>query len=60
MRMVGDTRHDRALSIELILDIQKLLEEVLIYCTVVVTMLKLSLHGVFLIGDFCAGLRGEE
>jgi hypothetical protein len=58
--MGGDTRQDRAFSIELMLAIHKLLEEDRIRCTSMVYMLKVSLHGFFLIAGFCAGLRGEE
>jgi hypothetical protein len=56
----GDTRQDRSFSIELIMARHNLLKEDLLYCTSMVAMLKVSLHGVFLIGGFCAGSRGEE
>jgi hypothetical protein len=55
-----DTRQDRAFSIELILAIQKLLEEDLLKCQSMEAMLNVSLRGVFLIAGFCDGLRGEE
>jgi hypothetical protein len=58
--MGDDTRQDRAFSIELILAIQKLLEEDLNKCQSMESMLNVSLHGVFLIAGFCGGLRGEE
>jgi hypothetical protein len=48
------------LSIELILVIQKLLEEDLLQCQSMEAMLNVSLHGVFLISGFCGGLTGEE
>jgi hypothetical protein len=58
--MGDDTRQDRAFSIELILAIQKLLEEDLLKCQSMEAMLNVSLHGVFLIAGFCGWLRGEE
>jgi hypothetical protein len=60
VRMGDDTRQDRAFSIELILAIQKLLEEGLLKCQSMGAMLNVSLHGVFLIAGFCGGLRGVE
>jgi hypothetical protein len=58
VRMGDDTRKDRASSIELILAIQKFLEENLLKCQSMESMLNVSLHGVFLIVSFCGGLRG--
>jgi hypothetical protein len=60
VRMGDDTMQDRAFSIELILAIQKLLEEDLLKCQSMDAMLNVSLHGVFLIAGCCGGLRGEE
>jgi hypothetical protein len=60
VRMGDDTRQYRAFSIQLILAIQKLLEEDLLKCQSMEAMLNVSLHGVFLIAGFCGGLRGEE
>jgi hypothetical protein len=60
VRMGDDTRQDRAFVIELILAIQKLLEEYLLKCQSMEAMLNISLHGVFLIAGFCGGLRGQE
>jgi hypothetical protein len=58
-RMGDDTRQDRALSVRLIIAIQKILEEDLFKCQSMEAMLNVSLHGVFLIAGFCGGLRGE-
>jgi hypothetical protein len=58
--MVDDKRQDREFIIELILAIKKLLEENLIKYQSMEAMLKVSLHGVFLIAGFCGGLRGEK
>jgi hypothetical protein len=58
--MGDDTRQDRAFSIAFILAIQKFLEEDLLKCQSMEAMLNVSLHGVFLIADFCGGLRGED
>jgi hypothetical protein len=55
-----DTGQDIPFSIELILAIQKLLEEDLLKCQSMEAMLNVSLHGMFLIAGFCGGLRGEE
>jgi hypothetical protein len=52
VRMGDDTRQDRAFSIELILAIQKFLEEDLLKCQSMEAMLNVSLHGVFLIAGF--------
>jgi hypothetical protein len=59
-RMGDGTRQDRAFSIELILAVQKLLEEDLLKCQTIAAMLNVSLHGIFFIAGFCGGLRGEE
>jgi hypothetical protein len=58
--MGDDTRQDRAFSIELILAMQKILEEDLIKCQTMEAMLNISLHGIFFIAGFCGGLGGEE
>jgi hypothetical protein len=60
VRMGDDTRQDRAFVIELILAIQKLLEEDLLKYQSMEAISNVSLHGVFLIAGFCGGLRGEE
>jgi hypothetical protein len=60
VRMGDDTRQDRAFSIELILAMQKLLEEDLLKFQTMEAMLNVSLHGIFFIAGFCGGLRGEE
>jgi hypothetical protein len=60
VQMGDDTRQDRAFSIELILVIQKLLEEDLLKCQTMEAMLNVSLHGIFFIAGFCGGLKGEE
>jgi hypothetical protein len=60
VRMVDDTSQDRAFSIELILAIQKFLEDYLLKYQSMEAMLNLSLHGAFLVAGFCGGLRGEE
>jgi hypothetical protein len=60
VRMGDDTRQDRAFSIELILAMQKLLEEDLLKCQTMEAVLNVSLHGIFFIAVFCGGLRGEE
>jgi hypothetical protein len=58
--MGDDTRLDRAFRIELIMAMQKLLEEDLLKCQAMEAMLNVSLHGIFFIDGFCGGLRGEE
>jgi hypothetical protein len=60
VRMGDDTRQDRAFSIELILAMQKFLEEDLLKCHTMEAMFNVSLHGIFFIAGFCGGLRGEE
>jgi hypothetical protein len=60
VRMGDDTRQDKVFSIELILAMQKLLEEDLLQCQSMESMLNVSLHGVLLIAGFCGGTRGEE
>jgi hypothetical protein len=42
------------------LAMQKFLDEDLLPRKSMETLLNISLHGVFLISGFCAGLRGEE
>jgi hypothetical protein len=59
VKMGDETRQDKSLSIELILAIQKLLEEDLLKCqSMAESMLNVSIHGSFLISGFCGGLRG--
>jgi hypothetical protein len=60
VQMGDDTRQYRAFSIELILAMQKLLEEDLLKSQTMEAMLNVSLHGIFFIGGFCGGLRGDE
>jgi hypothetical protein len=60
VRMGYDARQDRDFIIELIMAMQKLLEEDLIKCQTMEAMLNVSLHGIFFIAGFCGGLRGEE
>jgi hypothetical protein len=60
VQMGDDTRQDTAFSIELILAMQKLLEEDLLKCQTMEAMINVSLHGIFFIAGFCGGLRGEE
>jgi hypothetical protein len=60
VRMVDDKRQNRAFRIELILAMQKLLEEDLIKCQTMESMLNVSLHGIFFKAGFCGGPRGEE
>jgi hypothetical protein len=59
VRMGDDTRQDRALSIELILVMQKFLEDDLLKCQTMEAMLNVSLYVIFFIAGFCGGLRGE-
>jgi hypothetical protein len=58
--MGDDTMQDRVFIIELILAIQKLLEEDLLKCQSIGAMLNVSLHEVFLITGLYGALRGEE
>jgi hypothetical protein len=60
VRMEDDTRQYRAFSIELILAMQKFLEEDMLKCQSMEAMLNVSMHGVFLIAGFCSCLIGEE
>jgi hypothetical protein len=60
IRMGDDTRQDRSFSIELILAMQKILEEDLLKFQTMEAMLYVSLHGILFIDGFCGGLRGEE
>jgi hypothetical protein len=60
VQMGDDTRQYRAFSIELILAMQKLLEEDLHKCQTMEAMINVSRHGIFFIAGFCGGLRGEE
>jgi hypothetical protein len=60
VRMGDDTKQDIAFSIELILAMQKLLEEDLLKFQTMEVMINVSLHGIFFIAGFCVGLRGEE
>jgi hypothetical protein len=58
VRMGDDIRSDRSMCIELLIDIQREMEEYLERCETLEAMLNVSLHDVFLICGFCAGLRG--
>jgi hypothetical protein len=60
VRMGDDKRQDKSFSIELIMAIQKFLEEDLLKYQSVEAILNVSLHRVFLIAGFCGRLRGEE
>jgi hypothetical protein len=60
VRMGDGTRQDRAFSIELIIAMQKLLEEDLLKCQTMEAMLNVSLHEIFFIAGFCGGLRGDK
>jgi hypothetical protein len=53
-------RPDRAMCIELLIDIQGGAGGGLERCETLEDMPNVSLHGVFLICGFCAGLHGEE
>jgi hypothetical protein len=60
IRMGDDIRTEIAMCIELLIEIQRELEEDLERCETLEAMINMSLHGEFLICRFCAGLRGEE
>jgi hypothetical protein len=59
IRLGDDIRPDRAMSIELLLEIKKELEHDLVPCSRFESMLTVCLQRTFLIGGFCAGPRGE-
>jgi hypothetical protein len=59
-RMGDDIRPDKAMNIELLLEIQKLYEIKLFECRSNEEVLKLCLHAVFHIVGFVGGFRGEE
>jgi hypothetical protein len=59
-RMGDDTRPDKAMAIELLLEIQKLYEKKLFQCKTNEQVLDLCLHAVFHIVSFVGGFRGEE
>jgi hypothetical protein len=59
-RMGDDIRPDKAMSIELILEIQKLYEIKLFDCTSHKDVLEVCLNAVFHIVSFVGGFRGEE
>jgi hypothetical protein len=59
-RMGDDVRPDKAMSIELLLEIQKLYEVKLFRCTTNEEVLELCLNAVFHIVSFVGGFRGEE
>jgi hypothetical protein len=58
--MGDDIRPDRVMCIELLIEIQRELEEDLERCETLEAMLNMSMYGVFLICGFCTGLHGEE
>jgi hypothetical protein len=58
--MGDDIRPVRAVCIELLIEIQRELEEDLERCETLEAMLNVSLYIVCLVCGFCAGLRGEE
>jgi hypothetical protein len=59
-RMGGDIRPDKAMSIELMLEMQKLHEIKLFHCTSHKDVLEVCLNTVFYILSFVGGFRGEE
>jgi hypothetical protein len=59
-RMGDDIRPDKAMGIELLLELQKLYEIKLFECRSNEEVLKLCLHAVFHIVGFVGGFRGEE
>jgi hypothetical protein len=59
-RMGDDIRPDKAMAIELLLEIQKLYEIQLFKCKTHEQVLKVCLHAVFHIVGFVGGFRGEE
>jgi hypothetical protein len=59
-RMGDDIRPDKAIGIELLLEIQKLYEAKLFKCKTNEEVLDLCLHAVFQIVSFVGGFRGEE
>ena len=59
-RMGDDIRPDKAMSIELLLEIQKLYEIKLFQCTTHEAVLELCLQATFHIVSFVGGFRGEE
>ena len=59
-RMGDDIRPDKAMAIEVLLEIQKLYEIKLFQCTTNEGVLNLCLHAVFHIVSFVGGFRGEE
>jgi hypothetical protein len=59
-RMGDDIRPDKAMAIELLLEIQKLYEKKLFQCKTHQEVLNICLHAVFHIVSFVGGFRGEE
>jgi hypothetical protein len=59
-RMGDDIRPDKAMGIELLLEIQALYEDKLLDCQTIEEQLSLCLHAVFHIVGFVGGFRGEE
>jgi hypothetical protein len=59
-RMGDDIRPDKAMSIELLLEIQKLCERKLFRCRTHASVLSVCLNAVFHIVSFVGGFRGEE
>jgi hypothetical protein len=58
--MGDDKRPDQAMPIEVILEVQATLERNLFNSQTVEHTIRVCVHAVFIIGGFCAGLRGEE
>jgi hypothetical protein len=59
-RMGDDIRPDKAMSVELLLELQKLYEVKLFECRSNDEVLNICLHAVFHIVSFVGGFRGEE
>jgi hypothetical protein len=59
-RMGDDIRPHKTMTIELLLEIQKLYEEKLFKCHTNEEVLSICLHAVFHIVSFVGGFRGEE
>jgi len=59
-RMGDDIRPDKAMGIELLLEIQSLYEDKLCQCQTIEEQLNLCLHAVYHIVSFVGGFRGEE
>jgi hypothetical protein len=59
-RMGDDVRPDKAMSVELLLELQKLYEVKLFECRSNDEVLNICLHAVFHVVSFVGGFRGEE